>query len=82
MYLCPNIGYTEFVFEMTAANVQLPDETEIARIERWRADELEHAGYSIDAAQTLAVRHDVDLHFAVDLLNQGCPPETALAILI
>ena len=67
---------------MTAANVQLPDETELGRIERWRAEELERAGYSIEAAQNLAVRHDVDLHFAVELLRQGCPAETALEILL
>jgi hypothetical protein len=28
------------------------------------------------------MRHDVDLHLAVELLARGCPPETALRILL
>ena len=31
---------------------------------------------------TLAVRHDVDLHLATDLLERGCAPETAVRILL
>jgi hypothetical protein len=65
---------------MTAA--ELHQETEIERIERWRREELERAGYPSDAAAALAARHDVDLHAAVGLLERGCPPETALQILL
>lgn len=67
---------------MTAAEVGVSEETEIQRIERWRAEELERAGYGVDAAATLAARHDVDLHFAVGLVESGCPAETALRILL
>jgi hypothetical protein len=66
---------------MTAAETQLVFETEIERIERWRAEELERAGYPALAAGELAARHDVDLHRAVDLLRQGCSVEVALQIL-
>lgn len=58
------------------------EETELERIERWRSEELERAGYGAQAAAEIAARHDVDLHTATDLLEQGCPPETALRILL
>ena len=67
---------------MAAAEVHIQVETESERIERWRAHELERAGYDVDDAAELAARHDVDLHFAVGLLERGCPPETALRILL
>jgi hypothetical protein len=67
---------------MTAAETQLAEDTEIERIEQWRAEELERAGYPVRAAAKLAARHDVDLHLAVDLLRQGCPAEVALQILL
>ena len=67
---------------MAAAEVQIPEVTERDRIERWRAEELERAGYSADAAAELAARHDVDLHLAVELLEQGCSADLALRILL
>ena len=48
----------------------------------WRRQELERAGYDGSAAGKIAERMDIDLHFAVDLLRRGCPPETALSILL
>jgi hypothetical protein len=63
------------------STVLLP-ETEIERIELWRAEELERAGYEPRAAAAIAARHDIDLHRAGDLLKQGCPPELALQILL
>lgn len=57
-------------------------ETEVERIERWRAEELERAGFEAAAASLLATRGDVDLHFATDLLRRGCSPELALQILL
>jgi hypothetical protein len=67
---------------MTPAEIRLPHDTEIERIEQWRAEELERAGYPVLAAAELAARHDVDLHLAVDLADQGCPVEVALKILL
>ena len=57
-------------------------ETEMERVERWRAEALEKVGYDPSSAAALAVRHDVDLHRAIELVERGCPPETALRILV
>ena len=66
---------------MAAAELKT-QETEQERIERWRAEELERAGYEPAAASLLASRADVDLHYAIDLLRNGCRPELALQILL
>jgi hypothetical protein len=65
---------------MTA--VQEIIETEQERVERWRAEELVRAGYEPAGAAELAARSDVDLHRAIQLLERGCPPDVALAILL
>jgi hypothetical protein len=67
---------------VAVTDISLVDHTEMERIERWRAEELERAGYEPRAAGRLAVRHDVDLHAAVDLLERGCPADLALRILL
>ena len=67
---------------MTAAELQVVDETELDRVEHWRAEELIRAGYETSDAIALAARHDIDLHLAVGLIQQGCPYETAIEILI
>jgi hypothetical protein len=67
---------------MSAAEIELYEETELERIERWRAEELERAGYAPAAAGKLAAAHDVDLHLAIDLLERGCAPELAVKILL
>jgi hypothetical protein len=64
----------------TAAEIQL-QETEADRVVRWRAQELERAGFGAAAAAELAERNDVDLHRAIELLQSGCPVELALEIL-
>jgi hypothetical protein len=63
----------------TAETPTRPNEQEL--VERWRAQELERGGFDPEAAAELARRSDVDLHAAVELLQKGCPPATALAIL-
>jgi hypothetical protein len=63
----------------TAETPVRPSEQEL--VERWRAQELERAGFDAAAAAELAGRSDVDLHRAVELLQNGCPPEVALSIL-
>ena len=66
---------------MTAAQLEfITDETEL--IEAWRVQALERAGYLPPEAAELAVRHDVDLHRAVDLMKRGCPSGLALQILL
>ena len=67
---------------MSATEVQERSETEAERVERWRAEELERAGYELSAAAVLAASSDVDLHLAIDLLSQGCPQDTAMQILL
>jgi hypothetical protein len=66
---------------MTAAQVQL-EETEAGRVVRWRAQELERAGYDAASAAELAERSDIDLHRATGLSESGCPVELALQILL
>ena len=67
---------------MTAAEAGTRDGTEIERIERWRAEALQRAGYEPQVAAELAARLDIDLHLATDLLAQGCSQELALKILV
>lgn len=57
-------------------------ETELERVERWRTDELMRAGFDPASAFELAVRLDVDLHRATELVDRGCSPELALQILL
>jgi hypothetical protein len=66
---------------MSAAEVHI-QETEVERVERWRTEALENAGYDPDSAALLAARHDVDLHRAIEMIERGCAPETALRILL
>jgi hypothetical protein len=49
---------------------------------RWRFEELVRAGYDAGSALILAGNADVDLHAACRLLARGCPPETALQIVL
>jgi hypothetical protein len=67
---------------MNAAETRLAYDTELERIEQWRAEELERAGYPPHDAARLAERHDVDLHLAIDLISRGCPPPVAVQILL
>ena len=67
---------------MTAAETDLREDTELERVQAWRAEELERAGYPLAGAAKLAARLDVDLHLAIDLVRQGCAPDVALSILL
>jgi hypothetical protein len=69
---------------MSAAELELGlvHVSERDRIEQWRHEALERAGYDPEAAIVLAASHDVDLHDAVGLLQRGCTVELALQILL
>ena len=67
---------------MSQTEVHVLEDTELDKIERWRIEELERAGYGTRAAGRLAARHDIDLHHAIELLDLGCPPELAIKILL
>jgi hypothetical protein len=56
--------------------------TERDQVERWRAGELERAGFDVSLARKLAARLDIDLHLAVELVASGCPPGLAAQILL
>jgi hypothetical protein len=67
---------------MSAAELELMFVSEMDRVEQWRHEELERAGYDAESALVLAASHDVDLHGAVDLLRRGCTIDLALQILL
>jgi hypothetical protein len=50
------------------------------RVLLWRIARLVEAGYDADSAVKLGLS-DVDLHAATELIERGCPPGLALAIL-
>ena len=55
-------------------------ESETDLVRRWRFDELLRAGYDIADAAELALRTEIDLHWAVSLVRRGCPSATATRI--
>ena len=57
-------------------------ESELDRVERWRADELMRAGFDPASAIALAARLDIDLHQATELVDRGCSLDLALQILL
>ena len=67
---------------MSQTELQVSEDPELEKIERWRAEELERAGFGTRAAGRLAARQDIDLHQAVELLERGCSPELAIKILL
>jgi hypothetical protein len=66
---------------MSTANIT-ESVLEVELVEQWRLDSLERAGYDAESAAVLAASHEVDLHFAVSLLQRGCPVSLALQILL
>jgi hypothetical protein len=67
---------------MSAAELEVVHGTEQDRIEQWRHEALERAGYDPESAIVIAASHDIDLHDAVSLLDRGCTVELALQILL
>lgn len=54
---------------------------ERGKVEGWRLHVLMEAGYPVELAERVAAS-DVDLHHAVELVDQGCSPEVAARILL
>jgi hypothetical protein len=67
---------------MTAAQFEQLEIPEVEAVLRWRFEALVRAGFDPGSAMILASHVEVDLHDAESLLARGCPPETALQILI
>jgi hypothetical protein len=57
------------------------DGSERSKVESWRLHVLMEAGYPLSLAERLA-GSEADLHHAVELVGQGCDPQTAVEILI
>ena len=55
--------------------------SERAKVESWRLHVLIEAGYPLHIAERLA-GSEVDLHFAVELVNAGCAHDVAAEILL
>lgn len=60
---------------------ELERDVEAALVLSWRFEVLSRAGYPRDDAFRLA-RGEADLHRAAELLERGCPAETAVKILL
>ena len=54
---------------------------EASSVQQWRLQELVRAGYPPYEALLLS-RTDVDLHDATRLVRRGCPPRTAVRIVL
>ena len=67
---------------MTTAEFTQLETNEAAQILRWRLVTLTAAGYDLDNAVVLASHVEIDLHDAAELARRGCPPATAVRILI
>lgn len=59
-----------------------PASDQATKVLGWRIEQLIAAGYDCDGAFVLALDRTIDLHEAVSLVSRGCPPQTALRILI
>jgi hypothetical protein len=55
--------------------------SEQRKIDRWRLEELERAGFPEPLAELVAFS-EADLHQAVDLIRNGCEPTLAAQIVL
>jgi hypothetical protein len=67
---------------MSATESEQVEAPEMEEVLRWRFEVLVRAGYDAGNAMILASHAEVDLHEATDLLIRGCPPDTALRIVL
>jgi hypothetical protein len=63
------------------AEIVEQDQTERDRVAGWRLHVLIEAGYPVHLAERVA-HSDVDLHRAVELVQQGCDARVAAEILL
>ena len=77
----PDDDWREEVERRNAGENVRPDEA--TKIHDWRLHCLIEAGYELEDARQLAQEpwHRVDLRAAVALVERGCPPHLAAAIL-
>jgi hypothetical protein len=60
---------------------ELIEQSDQSKVESWRLHVLMEAGYPLPLAERIA-GSEVDLHRAVELLTNGCAPDTAAEILL
>ena len=65
----------------TTTQILEPFIDERSKVESWRLHILIEAGYPLPLAERLA-GSEADLHRAVELVTQGCEPQTAAEILL
>ena len=65
----------------TTTQILEPLIDERSKVESWRLHILIEAGYPLPLAERLA-GSEADLHRAVELVTQGCEPQTAAEILL
>jgi len=65
---------------MAAAQRERVEPVQMDLVRSWRFNELLRAGYDIADAADLALRTDIDLHWAMRLVQRGCPSATAARI--
>ena len=68
--------------ELETADPSPALEDEVTAVLRWRFGQLARNGYALDDAIVIACHLDVDLHAAMELVARGCPPKTAVRILL
>jgi len=67
---------------MTAAQFEELEAPEVEAVLRWRFEAFVRAGFDAGSAMILASHVEVDLHDVASLLARGCPPETAMQIVL
>jgi len=68
--------------QMSLTEIEIVVEPQDGQVVSWRAELLIRAGYDEFDAIELALERHVDLHRAIDLVRRGCPPKTAVRILL
>ena len=66
----------------TVPLVETSDVDEIVAVLQWRFHRLAESGYGLEQSAVLATHPGIDVQEAIGLLAQGCPPETAVRILV
>jgi hypothetical protein len=68
--------------ERAASLDRRASQNELQAVRDWRLRQLLRAGFDPQDAALLADHVEIDLHEALRLVERGCPPKTALEILL
>ena len=67
---------------MSTTQFEEIESPEVEAVLRWRFEELMRVGFDAGSALILAGHAEVDLHAVRRLVERGCPPDTALQIVL